>query len=155
MKVRYNRVFGYYIEITKPNLHLVPDDYIRRQTVVSGERFVTPELKDFEEKVLRAEEHLLEREKDVVDALAQEALLSVKSLQATSRAIAIIDVIASLAEAAQRLNYVKPRLSDEGELVYREGRQPVDQRALPPVGSVPPLMRTTKPGRFWFSLPRP
>ena len=125
LKVRYNRVFGYYIEITKPNLHLVPDDYIRRQTVVSGERFVTPELKDFEEKVLRAEERLLEREKDVIDALVQEALLAVKSLQTTSRAIAIIDVIASLAEAAQRLNYVKPRLSDEGELVYREGRHPV------------------------------
>ena len=125
LKVRYNRVFGYYIEISKPNLHLVPDDYIRRQTVVSGERFVTPELKDFEEKVLRAEEHLLERERDVVDALVQEALLSVKSLQATSRAIAIIDVIASLAEAAQRLNYVKPRLSEDGELVYREGRHPV------------------------------
>ena len=125
LKVRYNRVFGYYIEITKPNLHLVPDDYIRRQTVVSGERFVTPELKDFEEKVLRAAERLLEREKDVIDALVQEALLAVKSLQATSRAIAIIDVIASLAEAAQRLNYVKPRLSDEGELVYREGRHPV------------------------------
>ena len=125
LKVRYNRVFGYYIEITKPNLHLVPDDYIRRQTVVSGERFVTPELKDFEEKVLRAAERLLEREKDVIDALVQEALLAVKSLQTTSRAIAIIDVIASLAEAAQRLNYVKPRLSDEGELVYREGRHPV------------------------------
>ncbi len=125
LKVRYNRVFGYYIEITKPNLHLVPDDYIRRQTVVSGERFVTPELKDFEEKVLRAEEHLLEREKEIFAGLVEEALACVKELQATSRAIAIIDVIASLAEAAQRLNYVKPRLSSEGELVYREGRHPV------------------------------
>ncbi len=125
LKVRYNRVFGYYIEITKPNLHLVPDDYIRRQTVISGERFVTPELKDFEEKVLRAEERLLAREKEIFDALVVEALLCVKELQSTSRAIAVIDVIASLAEAAQRLNYVKPRLAGEGELVYREGRHPV------------------------------
>jgi len=125
LKIRYNRVFGYYIEITKPNLHLVPEDYIRRQTVVSGERFVTPELKDFEEKVLRAEEHLLEREKLLFAALVDEALACVKALQATSRAIAILDVIASLAEAAQRLNYVKPRLSAGGEFVYREGRHPV------------------------------
>ncbi len=125
LKVRYNRVFGYYIEITRPNLHLVPEDYIRRQTVVSGERFVTAELKDFEERVLRAEEHLLEREKEIFGALVQEALGCVKSLQATSRAIAVIDVVAALAEVAQRLNYVKPRLSGEGELVYREGRHPV------------------------------
>ena len=125
LKVRYNRVFGYYIEITKPNLHLVPEDYIRRQTVVSGERFVTPELKDFEEKVLRAEERLLEREKELFDALIQEALKAVRTIQSTSRAIAVIDVIASLAEAAQRLNYVKPRLSSEGEFVYRDGRHPV------------------------------
>jgi DNA mismatch repair protein MutS len=93
--------------------------------VISGERFVTPELKDFEEKVLRAEEHLLAREKEIFDALVVEALLCVKELQSTSRAIAVIDVIASLAEAAQRLNYVKPRLAGEGELVYREGRHPV------------------------------
>ena len=125
LKVRYNRVFGYYIEITKPNLHLVPEDYIRRQTVVSGERFVTPELKDFEEKVLRAEERLLEREKEIFAGLVEEALRCVKEIQATSRAIAVIDVIASLADAAQRLNYVKPRLSSEGELTYREGRHPV------------------------------
>jgi len=125
LKVRYNRVFGYYIEITKPNLHLVPEDYIRRQTVVSGERFVTPELKDFEEKVLRAEERLLAREKEIFNLLVEEALTHIKALQSTSRAIALIDVIASLAEAAQRLNYVKPRLSSEGELVYRDGRHPV------------------------------
>ena len=125
LKVRYNRVFGYYIEITKPNLHLVPGDYIRRQTVVSGERFVTPELKDFEEKVLRAEERLLDREKEIFDGLVREALGAIKTLQSTSRAVAVIDVIASLAEAAQRLNYVKPRLTSDGTLVYRDGRHPV------------------------------
>lgn len=125
LKVRYNRVFGYYIEITKANLHLAPADYVRRQTIVNGERFVTEELKNFEEKVMRAEERLLARETLLFEALVANAASCVKTLGSTSRALASLDVLASLAEAAQRRNYVKPRLVEGGELVLREGRHPV------------------------------
>jgi len=130
LKVRFNRVFGYYIEVTKANLTLVPDDYHRKQTVVGGERFITPELKEYEEKVLRADERILEREVEIFEALRARVSAAARRIQQTARAAATLDVLAALAEASCLYGYVKPRISREDELVYVEGRHPVMERLL-------------------------
>jgi DNA mismatch repair protein MutS len=130
LKVRFNRVFGYYIEVSRANLGLVPPDYTRKQTIAGGERFVTPELKEYEDRVLRAEELILEREARIFEDLRARLAADARRVQRTSRAAAALDVLASLAEAATRFDYVKPRL-DAGEgLVYVEGRHPVMERVL-------------------------
>jgi DNA mismatch repair protein MutS len=131
LKVRFNRVFGYYIEVSKSNLALVPTDYVRKQTIVGGERFVTPELKDYEEKVLRAEERILLREADIFESLRGRVASGGRRIQQSARAVAILDVLASLAEASCRYNYVKPRISPGDELHYVDGRHPVMERVLP------------------------
>ncbi|MBI3932358.1 MAG: DNA mismatch repair protein MutS [Acidobacteria bacterium] len=131
LKVRFNRVFGYYIEISKANLGLVPSDYVRRQTIVGGERFVTPELKEYEEKVLRADEGILTREAEIFEALRARVAAEARRVQETARAAAALDVLASLAEVACRYNYVKPRISRGDELAYAEGRHPMMERLLP------------------------
>ena len=130
LKVRFNRVFGYYIEISKSNLGLVPPDYIRKQTIAGGERFVTAELKEYEDKVLRADERTAEIEARIFEALRQRAAGEARRLQRTSQAAASIDVLASLAEAATRFNYVKPRVSAADTLSYEEGRHPIMERLL-------------------------
>ena len=130
LKVRFNRVFGYYIEVSKANLGLVPDDYVRKQTVVGGERFVTPELKEYEEKVLRADERILQREAEIFEALRARVAAAGRRIQQTSSASATLDVLAGLAEAASRHNYVKPRISESDEITYFEGRHPVMERLL-------------------------
>jgi len=130
LKVRFNRVFGYYIEISKTNLGLVPADYVRKQTIAGGERFITPELKEHEDKVLRADELIQEREAKIFEELRERVATEVLRLQQTSRAAAALDVLAALAEAACRHDYVKPRLTRGDELVYREGRHPVMERIL-------------------------
>jgi DNA mismatch repair protein MutS len=130
LKVRFNRVFGYYIEVSKPNLPLVPADYVRKQTIAGGERFVTPELKDYEDRVLRADELILEREARLFEDLRGRVAGGSARVQQSSRAAALLDVLASLAEAATRYDYVKPRLLDSDELVYVEGRHPVMERVL-------------------------
>ena len=131
LKVRFNRVFGYYIEVTKANLALVPPDYHRKQTVVGGERFITPELKEYEEKVLRADDRILEREAEIFEALRARVSSAARRIQQTARAAATLDVLAALAEAACRHGYVKPRISREDEVLYLEGRHPVMERVLP------------------------
>jgi DNA mismatch repair protein MutS len=130
LKVRFNRVFGYYIEVSKANLGLVPEDYIRKQTIASGERFVTPELKEYEEKVLRADELILEREAALFEALREEVASAARRVQETSRATATLDVLVSLAEAATRFDYVKPRISRGDELSFVDGRHPIMERVL-------------------------
>jgi DNA mismatch repair protein MutS len=130
LKVRFNRVFGYYLEVSKANLTLVPGDYIRKQTIAGGERFVTPELKELEEKVLRADERILERELALFEELRGRTAQEARRIQQTSRSVAALDVLASLAEAAGRYDYVKPRVSSGDELVYAEGRHPVMERVL-------------------------
>ena len=130
LKVRFNRVFGYYIEVSKSNLGQVPDDYIRKQTIAGGERFVTPELKEYEEKVLKADERIVAREAEIVEALRARVAAQARRIQASSRAIAIIDTLAALAEVSCRHNYVKPRMSGGDELVFVEGRHPVMERVL-------------------------
>jgi DNA mismatch repair protein MutS len=130
LKVRFNRVFGYYIEVSRPNLGLVPPDYVRKQTIAGGERFVTPELKEHEDRVLNADERILDLEARIFEDLRSRLASSARRVRQTSRAAAVLDVLASLAEAATRFDYVKPRLGKGDELAYTEGRHPVMERVL-------------------------
>ena len=108
LKVRFNRVFGYYIEVSKSNLHAVPADYQRKQTIAGGERFVTPALKEYEEKVLGADERIVERELELFEALRQRVAAEAPRILDTARALATLDVLAALAETATVCNYTKP-----------------------------------------------
>ena len=128
LKVRFNRVFGYYIEISKSNLHAVPDDYRRKQTIAGGERFTTPALKEYEEKVLGADERILERELEIFDDLRKRVAAEAPRIQDTARALATLDVLAGLAETAAIANYTKPHLHDGDEFIVADGRHPVVER---------------------------
>ena len=128
LKVRFNRVFGYYIEVSKANLHAVPEDYQRRQTVATGERYITPALKEYEEKALGADERLLEMEQALFEALRLQVAAEATRILESARAIAAIDVLAALAEAAHALDYAKPRVHAGPELRISEGRHPVVER---------------------------
>jgi DNA mismatch repair protein MutS len=130
LKVRFNRVFGYYIEVSRSNLALVPADYVRKQTIAGGERFITPELKQHEDRVLRADELILAHEQRIFEELRARLAAAARRIQQSSRAAATLDVLAALAEAATRFDYVKPRLSRGDELVYGEGRHPIMERVL-------------------------
>ena len=128
LKVRFNRVFGYYIEISKANLHNVPSDYQRKQTIAGGERFTTPALKEYEEKVLGADERILERELQIYEALRNAVAAEAPRIQDTARALATLDVLAGLAETAAVSNYTKPHVHDGDDMVVTEGRHPVVER---------------------------
>jgi len=128
LKVRFNRVFGYYIEISKSNLHLVPTDYLRKQTIAGGERFTTTPLKEYEEKVLGADERILAREIDIFEALRSSVAAEAARVQDTARALATLDVLAGLAETAAIANYTKPHLHEGDEFVVADGRHPVVER---------------------------
>ena len=129
LKIRYNSVFGYYIEVTKSNLGSVPADYHRKQTTAGGERFVTPELKEMESRILGAEERAQQLEQQLFGELREEALRDAASIQRTALAIAMLDALASLAETARQYNYCRPLLREPGILRIQEGRHPVlDQR---------------------------
>jgi DNA mismatch repair protein MutS len=128
LRVGYNRVFGYYIEVTNANLHMVPDDYIRKQTLVGGERFITPELKEYESKILGAEEKLKNLEYHIFQNILVEVNKESSLLLKTAHAIAIIDFLSSLAVTAKRYNYVKPLVDESGVIEITEGRHPVLER---------------------------
>ena len=128
LKVRYNRVFGYYIEVSKSNLHAVPSDYHRKQTVAGGERFITPALKEYEEKVLGADERILELEIELFEQLRARVAAEAARIQETARALAALDALAGLAETAALSNYVKPLVHDGDELTITDGRHPVVER---------------------------
>jgi DNA mismatch repair protein MutS len=128
LKVRYNQVFGYYIEVTKTNLHLVPDHYIRKQTLVNAERFITPELKEFETKVLGAEEAICQLEYRLFEEIRKRVSDETPRLQKTASAIAIIDILGSMAEIADRYDYVQPVVDEGDEIMIRDGRHPVLER---------------------------
>ncbi|MDE2905022.1 MAG: DNA mismatch repair protein MutS [Acidobacteriota bacterium] len=125
LKIRFNRVFGYYIEVSAANLHAVPDDYHRKQTIANGERYITPALKEYEEKALGADDRILEREQEIFDGLRQATLAEAGRIQRSARALATLDVLAALAEVAARRNYVKPRVREDGELAIADARHPV------------------------------
>src|SRR5882724_6823099 len=125
LKVRYNSVFGYFIEITKSNLANVPAHYTRKQTTVGGERFITPELKEMEAKVLGADDRAQNLEYQLFQKLRDETLREIEPIQQTADAIAVLDVLCALAETARLFRYCRPELSDSLRLVIRDGRHPV------------------------------
>jgi len=128
LKVRFNRVFGYYIEISKSNLGAVPADYQRKQTIAGGERFTTPALKEYEEKVLGADERILERELEIFESLRKAVAAEAPRIQDTARALATLDVLAGLADTAAICNFTKPHVHDGDELVALDARHPVVER---------------------------
>jgi DNA mismatch repair protein MutS len=130
LKIRYNRVFGYYIEVSKSNLGGVPADYHRKQTIAGGERFITPGLKDYEEKVLGADERIVEREVEIFEALRRRVGAEAPRIQDTARALAVLDVLAALAETAAVCNYTKPLMHAGDELVAADVRHPVVERRV-------------------------
>ena len=125
LKVRYNRVHGYYIEISKTHSQDLPEDYIRRQTLKAAERYITPELKAFEDKVLSARERALAREKALYEALLDKLLPCISGLQETAKQIAYIDVLSNLAERSESLNLARPVFSDKPGIIIHQGRHPV------------------------------
>jgi DNA mismatch repair protein MutS len=131
LKVGYNKVFGYFIEISNSNKHLIPPDYQRRQTLTGAERYVTPSLKEYEERVLTAAERIEERERKLLESLRAKVGAQVLRLQTLAQVIAELDVLASLAEAASREGYVRAELTDDFALEISGGRHPVVERMMP------------------------
>ena len=125
LKVGYNKVFGYYLEVTKSNYDAIPDNYIRKQTLVNSERFITPELKQVESVVLNAEAKINELEYQLFQELREEIQKYIKTIQKTANAIAVLDVLLSFAEVSSRLNYVKPEIDDSDVINIKNGRHPV------------------------------
>ena len=125
LKIRFNRVFGYYIEISKSNLHATPSDYQRKQTVAGGERFTTPALKEHETTILGADERILERELQIFEALRAYVAGEALRVQATARVLATLDVLAALAETATVSNFTKPHMHESDEFVATDARHPV------------------------------
>ena len=128
LKIRFNRVFGYYIEVSKSNLHAVPPDYFRKQTVAGGERFITPALKEYEEKVLGADEKIIARELELFESLRLRVSAEAPRVLDTARAVAGLDVLAGLAETATHSNYTKPHVHDGDEIIAVDVRHPVVER---------------------------
>ncbi|HSK04700.1 MAG TPA: DNA mismatch repair protein MutS, partial [Kofleriaceae bacterium] len=132
LKVRYNRVFGYYIEVTKTNLTKVPAHYVRKQTIATGERYVTPELAELERKVLTAEETLAAREADLFRAEVAGVAACATRISAAGEALAVLDACASLAQVAAQRGYCRPTVDDGLVLDVTDGRHPVIEAMLPP-----------------------
>ena len=130
LKVGYNRVFGYFLEISNANTHLVPSDYQRRQTLTGAERYVTPALKEYEEKVLSAAERIESRERELFDGLRREAGAAIQRWQLVARRVSTIDVLGSFAEVAEREQYVRPELHDGFDMEIVAGRHPVVERMM-------------------------
>ena len=130
LKVRFNSVFGYYIEVTKSNLDKVPPHYHRKQTIANGERFITPELKEMEGKILGAEERSVKLEYEMFQRVREEVLGQLPKIQQTASALAQLDVLASFAETARLHNYFCPQVADEGVMQIRDGRHPVLEQQL-------------------------
>lgn len=130
LKVSYNKVHGFYIDVTKANAHLVPTDYIRRQTLKNNERYLIPELKEYEEKVLTAQSRALALEKQLYEDILDQLLPHLAKLQISAAGIAELDVLNNLAERAQTLDYHRPELIDEAKVIIKGGRHPVVEQSL-------------------------
>ncbi len=130
LKIAYNRVFGYYIEVSKSNYSLVPYNYVRKQTLANCERYITEELKEFEHKVLGAEEHALRLEYEMFCELRNRLKEQLKVLQANAQAIKTVDALLSLAKVAQENEYVRPTINDDGRYDIRDGRHPVVEESI-------------------------
>ncbi|MFH1775978.1 MAG: DNA mismatch repair protein MutS [Candidatus Omnitrophota bacterium] len=131
LKIRYNKVFGYYIEITKANLHLVPADYIRKQTLTNAERFITPQLQEYETKILGAQERIVTLEYEVFMQVLNEVVVYIERVKNSASFIATVDVILSFAITAKANAYVKPQISETDVIDIKEGCHPVLQEILP------------------------
>jgi len=132
LKINYNRVFGYYIEISNTHKDKIPADYIRKQTLVNSERYITPDLKEYEEKVLNAEDKIYELESQLFNELRLYVSSFAETIQNNARLIAMLDCFLSFAEIAEQYNYVKPLVDNSTILEIKEGRHPVVERILPP-----------------------
>jgi len=130
LKVRFNSVFGYFIEVTRSNLDKVPVEYVRKQTIANGERYITPELKEMESKILGAEERSTKLEYELFQRVREEVLGRLREIQQTASALSQLDVLASFAETARLYNYVRPEIGDSGKLHFRDGRHPVLEQSL-------------------------
>ena len=148
LKVGYNKIFGYFIEVTNTNAHLVPSDYQRRQTLAGAERYVTPSLKEYEEHVLTAAEKVEERERELFEALRSRVGAQVSRLQAVAQVVAELDVFASLAEVASREGYVRPQLTDDFALEIAAGRHPVVERMMAREKFIPNDVALTEDARM-------
>lgn len=132
LKIGFNNVFGYYIEVTKAHKDKAPSTWIRKQTLVNGERYITPELKEYEDKILGAEDRILAIETELYNTLLQEASRYIRPLQANARIIAAIDVMISFAEVSISNRYCRPEINDSDIIDIKEGRHPVIEKQLPP-----------------------
>lgn len=128
MKVKYNKVFGYYIEVSKANLKSVPEDYIRKQTLVNAERFITPELKEYEEKILNAEERINDIEYELFMEVREKAVSHIAEIQKNALGFATLDVLCGLAYTAMLNSYVKPEMVENGNIEIEAGRHPVVEK---------------------------
>jgi len=132
IRINYNKIFGYYIEVTKTHLSKVPPHYIRKQTLVNAERFITPEMKEHEEQILNAEESIVQKEQELFQKLRARIAEETASLQNNANIIAHLDVFCSFAQIAQENDYCKPKITDGSDLVLVESRHPVVEKLLPP-----------------------
>jgi len=137
LKVGYNKVFGYYLEITKSNLAQVPDYFIRKQTLANAERFITNKLKEYEDMIVGAEDRLVQLELQLFDDVKRIVTGELPRIQSTASNLAVLDVLVSLAEAAERANLVRPIVKDDKKIVITEGRHPVVERVLKAGNFVP------------------
>ncbi|MEA1881244.1 MAG: DNA mismatch repair protein MutS [Candidatus Marinimicrobia bacterium] len=131
LKIGYNRVFGYYIEITKAHGEKVPEEYIRKQTLVNSERYITPDLKEYEEKILSAEEKIESIELNIFNELCRDILMQAAILQENASVLSRLDVLTNFASAAKASKYIRPKLNDKGALKIKGGRHPVVEQLLP------------------------
>jgi len=148
LKVGYNRVFGYFIEVTNANRHLIPPDYQRRQTLTGGERYVTPALKEYEERVLGATERIEQRERELFDQLRQRVSSAIARLQAAAARVATLDVLASFAQVAETESYVRPFVDTGFDLEIIGGRHPVVERMMPRDRFIPNDVRLAPDARM-------
>ncbi|MGI6327253.1 MAG: DNA mismatch repair protein MutS [Saccharofermentanales bacterium] len=137
LKVGYNRVFGYYIEVTRANLSLVPEDYVRKQTLANSERYITQALKEMEDTILGAEQKAVAMEYEIFCDLREQAGQKIRSLQRSAQALATLDVVAGLAELAERENYCRPQVDLSEQIIISQGRHPVVEKVLGPGRFVP------------------
>ncbi|KAB2844493.1 MAG: DNA mismatch repair protein MutS, partial [Melioribacteraceae bacterium] len=132
LKVSYNKVFGYYIEISNAHKDKIPDNYIRKQTLVNSERYITPELKEYEDKILNAEENIVVLESQLFNEIRTFVASEAEAIQENAKLIAMLDCLSSFAECAEAYNYCKPEIDESDEIDIVEGRHPVVERILPP-----------------------
>lgn len=130
LKIGYNKVFGYYIEVRHSSTEMVPENYIRKQTLANAERYITPELKEFETKILGAQEKIVQLEYNLFTELRDIFKTKISSIQNTAHEIAILDVLVSLAQAGDEYNYIRPKLLDDGTIHIKDGRHPLVERIL-------------------------